>query len=150
MSIYAYVCMFAFDCTYVFLKYHNKCSRVYTKCGFYVIAKWVKFRCLEARAQFLKRALEVSQLPKQEVLSVLAKGMEDSRAMTTPQTGMRGLSLVILQCSLGGNPFSLPSFSTTGLGDEKRRFISFYCLSFLFKYVVRQRKLLQTEEKRTI
>lgn len=51
--------------------------------------------CLGTRAQFLKRAVDKFQLPKQEVLSIVPEVVGDSRARPTLQTGMKGLSLVI-------------------------------------------------------
>ena len=87
-----------------------------------------------------------------EVLNTLYIDQRDgiSRAVTTLQTDEGSM--------LGGHPVffregmsSFPQstfFSTTGLRDGKMRFLSFYCLSFLFEYVARRSKRLETEEKR--
>lgn len=45
-------------------------------------------------------------------------------------------------------PSICPLYSTTGLRDEKRTFIPFYCLSFFFKCGTEGRKLLEIDEKK--
>lgn len=51
----------------------------------------------------------------------------------SPVSFREGISSMFLLCS------------TTGLEDEKMRFISFYCLNLLFMYIVRGRELVEIE-----
>lgn len=98
----------------------------------------VKFKCLGIRVQ-LKRAIDMFQLTKQEVLSrgrhQRAANSENLDEVIFPVSYREIISSVFLL------------YLTTGLSDEKR-FISFYCLDFLLKNGMRQRKLLEVVDKK--